>query len=282
MEMRGTGRSWAAAPKFSPALASVSLVGSFDIALPTSLAAAATANLGNRARLLGCLGGHGGFALAVFLKHGKPALRVVGVERLGRQEVARMCYSGGKIGLGREAEVRRCLVRRCRREIDRPIATSLGMCLVADVAEPYVVAGIEIVRISDHDPVPWDSQSHQPIGNGARRVRITGAGDCEGTTAIVQVIACETFQICAARLIKPAARRVEWKTHHFHVRLDGDRKPLLHRHGIFRPADGIGAGAECQRRESSATTQERVRMGHGISLTARCSRWRFWAYPAWP
>src|SRR5258706_15432012 len=197
MEMRGTGRSWAAAPKFSPALASVSLVGSFDIVIPSSLAAAATANLGNRARLLGCLGGHGGFALAIFLKHGKPALRVVGLERLGRHEVARICHHGGKIVLGRAAEIRRYLVRRCRREIDRPIATSLGMCLVADVAELYVVAGIEVVRISDHDPVPWDSQSHQPIGNGARRVRITAAGDCEGTTAMAHVTECETFQICA-------------------------------------------------------------------------------------
>src|SRR6266566_10066914 len=69
MEIRGTGRSCDAAPKFPPALASASLVGSLDIVISSSLAAAAAgaANLRNCAGLLCCLGGHRGFALAVFL-----------------------------------------------------------------------------------------------------------------------------------------------------------------------------------------------------------------------
>src|SRR5689334_11359373 len=108
MEMRGTGRSCAATPKVSPAFDSVSLVGSLDIVISSSLAAAAAAaNLRDCAGLLWRLGGHRGFALAVFLEHGEPALCVVRIDRLGRDQIARIGHHGGEVVLGRAAEIRR-------------------------------------------------------------------------------------------------------------------------------------------------------------------------------
>src|SRR5438874_2573601 len=147
MEMRGTGRSCAAAPKVPPAFASVSLVGSLDIVISSSLTAAAAGatDLRNCAGLLCRLGGHRGFALAVFLEHGEPALCVVGIKRLGRDQIARIGHHGGEIVPCRAAELRRWMVRRCGSEIGRPVAAGLRMGLIADVAEPYVV-GIRGVR----------------------------------------------------------------------------------------------------------------------------------------
>src|SRR5882672_8761128 len=110
MEIRGTGRSWAAAPKSPAALVSVSLVGSLDIVISSSLATAG--HLRNCTGLLGCLGGHRGFALAVFLKHGESALCIVGIQRLGRDQIAWVRHHGGEIVLARAAEIWRYFVRR--------------------------------------------------------------------------------------------------------------------------------------------------------------------------
>src|SRR6266567_8364444 len=137
------------------------------------------------------------------------------------------------------------------------------MSLITDIAKPDVVTGIGVVGISDHEPVPRYPQSHQPVGDCDWGGRIAaGAGDSEGTAAIVQIVAGKAFQIRTARLVKPAARRVERNTHHLHVRLDSDGIALLHRYGIFRAVDGSSTGEECKRGKSGASTQDGVRMGH--------------------